>query len=331
MNLRSTKLTVDRCTPRDRFATRFTRVTQISFPTSIRKSIDDSCIDFPLTPPFYSPTGESFSRPRATSDAFRGLEVQISNTSFAHAFPEYRYDHPDPPRSPTPIDFFHPSSPPTPPPKDFPVSTSNKLKGLTLTQGSSSPIVVDPVSVTTGPAGLEQSLWTFDSSLREVDFDVTCLGALDEQLLYAPKDCFLDICWAEAVYDDEDQLSVLQTEPAEKPWLWQSQTERGTDSEESERRGPYPIVTEVERKVSFVSSPDSYTPRSPQRMMIAESESRMLYQNANHSVHFFPVPQQRDSRRKHTAQDQPDTPSGKRKLFLGAYGTLTGRRRTTSN
>jgi hypothetical protein len=82
-----------------------------------------------------------------------------------------------------------------------------------------------------------------------VDFDVTCLGALDEQLLYAPKDCFLDICWAEAVYDDEDQLPVLQPEPEEKPWVWQSQTERETDSEESELRSPDPIVMQVERKV----------------------------------------------------------------------------------
>ncbi|KAG1830190.1 hypothetical protein EV424DRAFT_319011 [Suillus variegatus] len=330
MNLKSTGLTVDRCTPRDRFATRFTRFTQISFPTSIRKSIDDSCIDFPLTP-FYSPTGESFARPRATSDAFMGLETQIPDSSFAHAFPEYRYEHPNPPRSPTPIDFFHPPSPPTPPPKDWPVSTSNKPKRPPpRTQDSLSPIVVDPVPVTPGPAGLERSIWIFDSSLREVDFDVTCLGALDEQLLYAPKDCFLDICWAEAVYDDEDQ-PVLETEPVEKPWVWQSQAERETDSEESEQSGPDPVVMRVERKVSFVYSPDSYTPRSPQRMMFAESESRMLYQNANHSVHFFPVPQQRDSRRKHTARDQPDTPSGKLKLFSGAYGTLTGRRRTTSN
>lgn len=332
MNLRSTKLTVDRCTPRDRFATRFTRVAQISFPTSIRKSIDDSCIDFPLTP-FYSPIEESFTRPRASSDAFRGVEAQIPNSPFTHLFPEYYYDHPDPPRSPTPIDFFHPPSPPTPPPKDFLVSNSNEPQSPALTQDSSSPILSDLVTVTPGPAGLEpsHSIWIFDSSLREVDFDVTCLGALDEQLLYAPKDCFLDICWAEAVYDDEDQLPVLQSEPEEKPWVWQSRTEREINSEESEQRGPDPIVVQVERKVSFLPSPDSYAPRSPQRVMIAESESRMLYQNANHSVHFFPVPQQRDSSRKHTAQDLPDTPSGKLKLFSGAYGTLTGRRRTTSN
>jgi hypothetical protein len=203
--------------------------------------------------PFYSPTEESFShgRLRASSDAFRGVEAQIPNSPFAHLFPEYCYDNPDPPRSPTPIDFFHPSSPPTPPPKDFTVSASNEPQSPAFTQDSSSPILSDLVPVTPGPAGLEpsHSIWIFDSSLREVDFDVTCLGALDEQLLYAPKDCFLDICWAEAVYDDEDQLPVLQPDPEEKPWVWQSQAERETDSEESEQRGPDPIVVQVERKV----------------------------------------------------------------------------------
>ncbi|KAG2153144.1 hypothetical protein DEU56DRAFT_751760 [Suillus clintonianus] len=325
MNLKCTKFTVDRCTPRDRFATRFARVAQISFPTSIRTSIDDSCLDLPVTA-FYSPTGESFARPRATSDAFRRAEAQIPSTPFARLFPEFHYDHPDPPRSPTPIDSFHPPSLPV---LDFKNSlASDHSQSPALTQDGSSPIFTIPV--TPGSAGLEAShpIWIFDSSLREVDFDVTCLGALDEQLLYAPKDCFLDICWAEAVYDDEEE-PVLQPSPEDKPWVWQ--TERESDSEESEQRGPDPIMTQVERKVSFLPSPESYTAQSPQRMIIAESESRMLYQNANHSVHFFPVPQQRDSRRNHTAQDPPDAPSGKLKLFSGAYGTLTGRRRTTSH
>lgn len=328
MNLRSTKLTVDRSTPRDRFATRFARATQISFPTSIRKSIDDSCIDFPTTP-FYSPTGESFTRPRATSDEYWGVEAQIPHIPFAHLPPKYRYDHPDPPRSPTPIDFFHP---PTPPPKDFPISTSNEPQSPALVQDSSSAILADPVPVTPELAGREPpySIWIFDSSLREVDFDVACLDSLDEQLLYAPKDCFMDICWAEAVYDDEYQLPMLQARPKQKPRVRQPQTERETGLEKSERRYPDRIVTQMEHKVSF-PSPESYSPQSPRHMMIAGSESRMLYQNANHSVHFFPVPQQRDSRRKRTAQDPPDTPSGKLKLFSGAYSTFTRRRRTTSN
>ncbi|KAG1737836.1 uncharacterized protein EDB91DRAFT_1249511 [Suillus paluster] len=320
MNLRCTTLTVDRCTPRDRFA----RVAQISFPTSIRTSIDDSCLDSPLSP-FYSPTGESFARPRASSEAFRGPHSPIHNTRFACLFPDYRYDHPDPPRSPTPIDSFHPPSPPMHALKAL-VYTSHEPPSPALTSDLSSPTVADPVPVT---PGFEPShpIWIFDSSLREVDFDVTCLNALDEQLLHAPKDCFLDICWAEAVYD-EDEDEELHPELMEKPWVRQSQPERATDSEQMR---PDPIMMRVERKPSFLPSPESYAAQTPQRVMFAASESRMLYQNANHSVHFFPVPQQRDSRRKYMAEDPPDIRSGKLKLFSDAYDTLTGRRRTTSN
>ncbi|KAG0708552.1 hypothetical protein DFH29DRAFT_422898 [Suillus ampliporus] len=322
MNLRCTTFTVDRCTPRDRFA----RVPQISFPTSIRTSIDDSYLDTPLSP-FYSPTGESFARPRASSDVFRGLESHIHNTRFACLFPDFRYDHPDPPRSPTPIDSFCPPSPPLPAFKDYLIYTSHEPQSPALTQDPSSPTLADPV--TPVPAVLEPShpVWIFDSSLREVDFDVTCLSALDEQLLHAPKDCFLDICWAEAVYD-EDEVPELQLELVEKLWARQSQMERETDSEQMR---PDPIMMRVECKPSFLpSSPESYTARAQQRVMFAASESRMLYQNANHSVHFFPVPHQRDSRRKHMADDPPDSRSGKLKLFSDAYDTLTGRRRTTS-
>ncbi|KAG1839920.1 hypothetical protein DFJ58DRAFT_845560 [Suillus subalutaceus] len=298
MNLKSTKFTVDRCTPRDRFATRFTRVAQISFPTSVRKSIDDSCIDFPLSP-FYSPIEESFIRPRATSDAFRGHTYSpsiVTNILIPHVHRHRSISSTRRVRL-RPLQRLL---------RTYFTQTSRKAP---LTQESSSPIFADPVPVTPGPAGLEPShpIWIFDSSLREVDFDVTCLGALDEQLLYAPK-----------------ESAGAAAQPEEKPWMWQPQTERETDSEESDQRALIPSSCKWS---SFFPSPESYTPRSPQRMMFAESESRMLYQNANHSVHFFPVPQQR----KQTTQDPPDTPSGKLKLFSDAYGTLTGRRRTTSN
>lgn len=35
-----------------------------------------------------------------------------------------------------------------------------------------------------------------------VDLDVSCLDALDEQLLLSPVECFIDLCWAAAVRDD---------------------------------------------------------------------------------------------------------------------------------
>lgn len=36
-----------------------------------------------------------------------------------------------------------------------------------------------------------------------VDLDVSSLDALDEQLLVSPVDCFLELCWATAVHDDD--------------------------------------------------------------------------------------------------------------------------------
>ncbi|OJA20806.1 hypothetical protein AZE42_06516 [Rhizopogon vesiculosus] len=328
MNLNYTKFTVDKCTPRDRFA----RVTQISFPTSIRTSIDDFYLDSPLTP-FFPPTGEFFTRPRAHSDTSKEPEWQIHDPSLAYLFPEGRYDHPDPPRSPTPIDFFLPPTPPMPADTDIIVSPLNPLPSPTLTQDPSSPTLPEPVPVT--PVDPDP-IWIFDSSLREVDFDVTCLSALDEQLLHSPKDCFLDVCWAEAVYD-EVEVPVMEPALAEKLWAIQSQSER---RDELLQRRLDPIMTRVQRKPSpLSSSPQSYTALCPKRTLLEESESRMLYQNANNSVHFFPVPQQRDSRPRphesHVAEDPPDTrsrkTSGKLKLFSDTYDTLTGWRRTASH
>ena len=289
-------------------------------------------------------------------------EWQIPPPPLACPFPEDRYDHPDPPRSPTPIDFFLPPTPPIPADGGL-ASTLTYLPSPPLTQDSSSPALPDSIPATPRPAELEPShpVWIFDSSLREVDFDVTCLSALDEQLLHSPKDCFLDVCWAEAVYDEvqveaeaEVEVPVLQPTLPEKLRKIQLQTERNDDWLQTRAD---PIVMRVERKPVSVScfsrrsrcltrgfksplsfSPLSYTVQPPKRTLLEESESRMLYQNANHSVHFFPVPQQRDSRPKpcysHAAEDPPDTrsrkTSGKLKLFSDTYDTLTGWRRTTN-
>jgi hypothetical protein len=273
----------------------------------------------------------------------------------AYLFPEDRYEHPDPPRSPTPIDSFHPPTPPMSADKVLPVLTLGELPSPTLTHDPSSPTLPETAPVSPGPVGIDPShpIWIFDSSLREVDFDVTCLNALDEQLLHSPKDCFLDICWAEAVYD-EVEVPVLRVPTPEKLRVVQSQKAKKDDSF---TRCPDPILMPTERKSvsvlrcfpvvttpddgikSPLSSPQSYTALSPHRTVLQQSESRMLYQNANHSVHFFPTPQHRDPRSKlcesHAAEDPPDTrsrkSSGKLKIFTDTYDTLTGRRRTTSH
>lgn len=41
-----------------------------------------------------------------------------------------------------------------------------------------------------------------DCALCGVDLDVSCLDALDEQLLLSPVECFSELCWASAVQDE---------------------------------------------------------------------------------------------------------------------------------
>jgi len=46
------------------------------------------------------------------------------------------------------------------------------------------------------------------SSSTEPDIDLSCLDALDEQLLASPIDSFMDVCWADAVDEQDSNLSA---------------------------------------------------------------------------------------------------------------------------
>ena len=299
----------------------------------------------PQLTPFYSPSGEFLVRSRVHSDVSKELEW---HPPLAYLFPEDRYDHPDPPRSPTPIDFFHPPTPPMSADNSVPIPTLAELPSpdLAHTGGTSSPALLDPtIPALAGPEP-SHPIWIFDSSLREVDFDVTCLNALDEQLLHSPKDCFLDICWAEAVYD-EVEVPVPQPEP-------QAMRVRTGRKDDAPPRRLDPVTVRAERKpvsipycfrvvaarlTTGLQSPlssSSYTALSPPRTVLEQSESRMLYQNANHSVHFFPVSQQRPKPSDpHAAEGLPDVrprkSSKKLQILSNKYDSLTGRRRIASH
>jgi hypothetical protein len=62
----------------------------------------------------------------------------------------------------------------------------------------------------------KESIWddgtslldVFDPTSLDIDFDHSCLETLDDQLLLHPMDSFVDICWAEAVYDDADRVTT---------------------------------------------------------------------------------------------------------------------------
>ena len=51
----------------------------------------------------------------------------------------------------------------------------------------------------------QAALFVLDRTLRDTGFDISCLDALDEQLLRSPTDSFLDICWTAAVQEERVQ------------------------------------------------------------------------------------------------------------------------------
>lgn len=46
--------------------------------------------------------------------------------------------------------------------------------------------------------------------MHNLDFDPTCLDRLDEQLLLSPTESFVDVCYSEAVHDDNIPVPMLQ-------------------------------------------------------------------------------------------------------------------------
>ena len=60
------------------------------------------------------------------------------------------------------------------------------------------------------------------SDATEMNIDLSCLDALDDQLLASPIDSFVDLCWAEAVGENDADLggdsSTLYSAPISAPW-----------------------------------------------------------------------------------------------------------------
>ncbi|KAI6015580.1 hypothetical protein EDC04DRAFT_643766 [Pisolithus marmoratus] len=160
------------------------------------------------------------------------------------------------------------------------------------------------------------SLKVFQRSLRNVEFDPSCLDCLDQQLLLSPADSFSEVCYTEAVHDQGPvpALQPLQPRIRKRTPLY----DRTAMSEED----PYhdwdenmsvrwkklsrqkPLPTPPLPTVQFKNS----TPRmSTEDEIFAELESRLLHHNPEDSVHFFPVPSQRRS--EDVRKSSLDTPA----------------------
>ncbi|KAL4079103.1 hypothetical protein J3A83DRAFT_4455524 [Scleroderma citrinum] len=341
MNLAATKFSVDRCTPRDKYAR-----TQISFPRSVRTSVDDLVLDSPLSA-FYV-VGSEF-RPRPPSQSFAAQMAEaMGSTGFS-----------------SPIDRH---------------ARRNYL------DDQEQDILADrkdsPSSLPESPT-VQAAFSVLDRTLRDTGFDISCLDTLDEQLLRSPTDCFTDICWASAVQEERvqykqeefleldvdvvdmgvcmDTVHGRQTDAVEKypkkssgipstppprqrrpvvhpqPARTMAPLSSSLSSEDSgnligpdldprkrlvEVAAPSPPLYE-KKMLTLPITPSTYeahhinlalasdTPFSapPQTIMmktktkdcpdvLAASGVRMLYSNPNDSVHYFPVPRDREKKER---------------------------------
>ncbi|KAH7921649.1 hypothetical protein BV22DRAFT_1122020 [Leucogyrophana mollusca] len=324
MNLARTALTVDKCTPRDRYAR-----THVSFPTSTNMSSDDFLLDWPLDA-FCVPAFEVGSRRRSRSFVPRPSESY-------HTTPDSSLDlHIN--RASNPVSRYL---------ENGPTSAWSEYD-------SRSPSLHPPSDHSSTNTFDHQSS-PHDRSPHDVDFafDQSCLESLDEQLLRSPTDSFFDMCWSSAVEDDvpvpvlqpvhprvrkrdRDSVRPSRVAPADRDWLNKA-----------------PAMMDACRKSSQMPpSPTSPTfsssSRSRHDAMLAGSESHLLYHNPNESVHFFPIPPQHARRRRRktnatnttatTSATAPSvisakssgTGSGALKIISNAVSTLTGRRRAKS-
>ncbi|KIK97633.1 hypothetical protein PAXRUDRAFT_135923, partial [Paxillus rubicundulus Ve08.2h10] len=171
-----------------------------------------------------------------------------------------------------------------------------------------------------------------DSALHEVEFDPSCLDALDEQLLRSPTECFSDMCWAAAVEDDV-AVPVLHTpKPRSGPRsrncdygaVLGGTRVVGRPREGQDRAFLNKIQPPREAVSQFFalavpppgtgllpSSPASHVTSSTfpkQYSVLAASEQHLLYNNPNESVHYFPVPSDQSMRRRRKKRDVAPVP-----------------------
>ncbi|KAL4068672.1 hypothetical protein V8B97DRAFT_785372 [Scleroderma yunnanense] len=287
MHLSPSRLMVDRCTPRDKFAR-----THIALRNTLCPSSDDSVVSPPSSPW----SSEVNSRRRAHS-------TTADSPGWRHL--------------PTPIR-------PTFRPRDYELPPCPEDDDQSDTQ--------------------TVSINVLHRSLRNVEFDPSCLDCLDQQLLLSPADSFSEVCYSEAVHE---QVPVPVLQPLQPRIRKRTQLyDRTAMSEED----PYHDWDENmsirwSKLPKKSTSPPPHPKRKPdspdpqlttQQSMLAVLESRLLLHNPHDSVQFFPVPSQRQS--EDPRKSSLDAPSVSSAGSSGSTGTLkrlgsafSGRSRTRSH
>lgn len=272
MHLSPSRLMVDRCTPRDKFARTHTPLRNTLCPSS-----DDSVVSPPSSP----------WSSQLTNSRRRAHSTTADSPGWRHL--------------PTPIR-------PTFRPRDYELPPCPEDDDQADTQ--------------------TVSINVLQRSLRNVEFDPSCLDCLDQQLLLSPAESFSEVCYSEAVHDQVPvpMLQPLQPRIRKRTALY----DRTAMSEED----PYHDWDE-NMSVRMKKLPKKSTPPPPlpkrrldssesqlniQQSMLAVLESRLLLHNPHDSVQFFPVPSQRQS--EETRKSSLDAPSVSSAGSNGSAGTL---------
>ncbi|KIJ66005.1 hypothetical protein HYDPIDRAFT_87866 [Hydnomerulius pinastri MD-312] len=183
------------------------------------------------------------------------------------------------------------------------------------------------------------SLKVLRRSLKNVEFDPSCLDRLDQQLLLSPTDSFSEICYSEAVHEQQASVPILQplqprirkrTAYYDRTAMSEEDPYHDWDENMSVRwtkpaSKPLPPVPPLPKHL--MKKPETPEPRmSYQDSMLAVLESRLLCYNPNDSVHYFPVPSQRRSEEsRKSSLDAPSissTPSKASSTRTGSSQTL---------
>jgi len=159
----------------------------------------------------------------------------------------------------------------------------------------------------TSPSDNEEPI-DFDDILFDTEFDQSCLYPLDKELLLHPIETFIDVCWDEAVVEDEVIAEDNATPRRQSPPLYapsygsidyQFHPEDG-DLTPTDGRSEDMSVKDTKNFVHFAQDSFSKTePSSPLSTSTDDSrhvEMPVVYLNAHfpvcnpsESIHFFPV------------------------------------------
>ncbi|KAG2142307.1 uncharacterized protein EDB93DRAFT_1158443 [Suillus bovinus] len=174
-------------------------------------------------------------------------------------------------------------------------------------------------------------------SLHNLDFDPTCLDRLDEQLLLSPTESFVDVCYSEAVHDNNIPVPMLEPiQPRVRKGTRLYDRTAATDEDPfHDWDENYSVKFKKPRRKPLPSPPlpqlpEASLPRtSHQDSMLALLESHILYHNPNESVHFFPVSTRCSGELpKSSLEASPSlTSTGSNGRFRRISDALTGRSR----